>query len=136
MFGSVDAMEAPVSMRVSFAPTSVSEVRGRLAEWMAQAGARVEAVEDAKVVASELVGNAVRHAQPIAQDHILVEWRMEDRGVELAVSDGGSPTRPRRVHATATALSGRGMTIVDQLAVAWWADREPTQSTVHAVLSL
>ena len=95
-----------------------------------------DAIEDARVIISELVANAVRHARPLSDGHILVTWTMADSGVELAVTDGGSSTRPRNVNAPSTATAGRGMAIVETLARDWWTEHTPCRTTVHAVLKV
>ena len=85
---------------------------------------------------SELVANSVRHAQPLPDGQIHVSWTLEDRGLQLSVTDGGSGTRPRNVHAPSSALAGRGMAIVEMLAQDWWTERTGSRSTVHALLHL
>ena len=57
-----------------------------------------------------------------------------------AVSGSPSPTvaactRPRALHASSSALAGRGMAIVEVLAMEWWAEQSPSRTTVHALLS-
>jgi serine/threonine-protein kinase RsbW len=115
------SVRAPVSLRLPFAASSVAVARQRLKDWMTEHEGPHDAVEDARVVISELVANAVRHARPMA-----------DSGVELAVTDGGSPTRPHHVQAPPTATAGRGMAIVETLAHEWWTERTPSRTTVHA----
>jgi len=128
------SVQAPMSMRLPFSPASVSVARQRLKVWMTQAGGSREHVEDARVVISELVANSVRHAQPLPDGQILVAWTFTGRGVDLAVTDGGSGTRPRNVHAPSSALAGRGMAIVETLAQDWWTERSGSRQTVHALL--
>lgn len=133
---SLRAGRAPVTLRVPFVASSVSVARQRLKTWLVDGGVRREVVDDARVIISELVGNSVRHAQPLAGGDIVVSWAVSDRGLQISVTDGGSGTRPRKVNASSSALAGRGMAIVETLADSWWADRTRTSSTVHAVLSL
>ncbi len=133
---SLRAGRAPVTLRVPFAASSVSVARQQLKTWLVDSGVRRELVDDARVVISELVGNSVRHAQPLADGDIVVSWAVTDRGLQISVTDGGSGTRPRKVNASSSALAGRGMAIVETLADSWWADRTRTSSTGHAVLSL
>lgn len=133
---SLRAGRAPVTMRVPFAASSVSVARQRLMTWLVDSGVRREAVDDARVVISELVGNSVRHAQPLSHGDIEVSWAVDDLGLQISVTDGGSGTRPRKVNASSSALAGRGMAIVETLADSWWADRTRSTSTVHAILSL
>jgi serine/threonine-protein kinase RsbW len=126
---------APVTLRVPFAASSVSVARQQLKGWMAEDGCAAEDIDDARLVISELVANSIRHAQPLPDGNILVHWEAQPDGLEITVTDGGSGTRPRKVNAPSSALAGRGMAIVDSLALAWWADRSGTRASVHAILA-
>lgn len=128
------SVRTSITLRLPFTPSSASVARQRLQAWMSQHGESREAVEDARVVISELVANSVRHAQPLSDGQIHVSWALEPRGVQLAVTDGGSSTRPRAVRAPSSALAGRGMAIVECLAEEWWTERTGSRSTVHALL--
>ncbi len=129
-----NAVRTPETMRLPFSPSSVSVARHRLKSWMSDLGGSNEAIEDARVVISELVANSVRHAQPLADGHILVALSPEDDAVQVSVTDGGGGTRPRNVHASTSALAGRGMAIVEVLSEKWWTERSGSRSTVHALL--
>jgi serine/threonine-protein kinase RsbW len=133
---SLRAGRAPVTMRVPFAASSVAVVRQRLRDWLRDLDVPREAVEDARVVVSELVANSVRHAQPLPDGNILVSWDMVHRGLQVSVTDGGGSTRPRTLHTASSALAGRGMAIVESLAVEWWPEHSRSRSTVHAILAL
>jgi len=133
------AVDAPITMRLPFAAASVAVARQRLQTWVREMGGSREAVEDARIVISELVGNSVRHARPLPDGEILVTWALSeraDRTVEVSVTDGGSGTRPRKVHAPSSALAGRGMALVECLAQDWWTERSGSRSTVHARLKV
>jgi anti-sigma regulatory factor (Ser/Thr protein kinase) len=130
------SVPVPITMSLPFAPLSVSVARRRLKTFMNEAGGSGEAVEDARVVISELVANSVRHARPLSDGQIHVSWVLEDRGLQLSVTDGGSGTRPRTVNAPSSALAGRGMAIVGILSQDWWTERTSSRSTVHALLHL
>lgn len=123
-----------MTLRVPFAASSVAVARHTLQDWLNQAATRTDAVDDALIVVSELVANSVRHAQPLPDGEVVVSWQLEPRGLRVSVTDGGSGTRPRTVHAPASALAGRGMAIVENLAVTWWSDKRQARSTVHAIL--
>jgi anti-sigma regulatory factor (Ser/Thr protein kinase) len=133
---STRAKHAPVTLRVPFAASSVALARKHLKSWLTEYGAPRDVIEDGRVVLSELVANSIRHAEPLADGTLLITWKLERRGLQMSVSDGGSPTRPRKVNAPSSALAGRGMAIVESLCVAWWADKTRSQSTVHAILEL
>jgi serine/threonine-protein kinase RsbW len=133
---SSSSVRAPITMRLPFTPSSVSVARQRLKFWMDEHGTPGEAVEDARVVISELVANSVRHARPLSDGQIHVSWTLEPRGLQLSVTDGGSGTQPRTLHASSSALAGRGMAIVEVLAQEWWSEQSPSRTTVHALLSV
>ena len=80
---SLRAGRAPVTLRVPFAASSVSVARQKLKTWLVDSGVRREVVDDARVVISELVGNSVRHAQPLADGDIVVSWAVDDRGLQI-----------------------------------------------------
>lgn len=125
-----------VNMRVPFDPASAALVRDELRAWLTQQGTDEDTVEDARLIASELVGNALRHATPLETGVVLVGWRAEDGRLAFEVSDGGGPTLPQQRVASSEEIGGRGLQIVSALADRWWVDRVPGGTTVHAVLPL
>ena len=129
------AVRAPITMRLPFSASSVSVARQNLKNWLTENGGDQESIEDARVIISELVANSVRHAQPLSDGSILVSWTVEDGGVQVSVTDGGSGTRPRNMHAPSSALAGRGMAIVEILSQRWWTERSGCRSTVHALIN-
>lgn len=133
---SVRPERAPVTVRVPFAASSVAVARQQLTGWMRANGCGRDAIEDGRVVISELVGNAVRHAQPLSDGTILISWVRERAYLRLSVTDGGGPSRPHTMHASTSALSGRGMAIVEALAGEWWAEQTRTRSTIHTRIPL
>jgi anti-sigma regulatory factor (Ser/Thr protein kinase) len=116
------------------APASVAVARQRLTADLDAAGVVGAAVGDAVLVVSELVSNAIRHAQPLPGARVQVAWAVDDGTVEVAVSDGGAPTRPYPAHASVSALGGRGLDIVEYLARTWGVRADPQGLTVWAVL--
>ena len=99
IFGMSAPLKGPVSMSIPFAPESASHVRKALESWLDHRGSNPERVEEARLVATELVGNAVRHAKPLSNGTVLVRWREEDSALALSVCDGGGPTEPEAVEA-------------------------------------
>ena len=116
------------------APASVAVARQRLTADLDAAGVVDAAVGDAVLVVSELLSNAIRHAQPLPGARVQVAWAVDDGTVEVAVSDGGAPTRPYPAHASVSALGGRGLDIVEYLARTWGVRADPQGLTVWAVL--
>ena len=117
------------------APASVAVARQRLTADLDAAGIVHAAVGDAALVVSELLSNAIRHARPLPGASFQVAWAVEDGSVEVAVSDGGAPTRPHPAHASVSSLGGRGLDIVEYLARTWGVRTDSAGLTVWAVLA-
>ena len=134
--GMTAPLQGPVSMSVPFTPQSAGSVRAALASWLDHRGSAPEVVEEARLVATELVGNAVRHASPLRNGTVLVRWQEEDSTLVLSVCDGGGQTRPEQVEAAPYDVRGRGLKIVDALSSRWWVERTSHLHTVYVRLAL
>ena len=127
----------PVTLRVPFQAPSASLVRQELRVWLEDKGFKGETVDDARVVISELVGNSVRHAAPLPVNDIAVSWCLDNDDLVISVSDGGSEsTIPHPVVATQSAISGRGLSIVEALVERWWVEDDRGRTTVHVRIPL
>ena len=126
----------PMSLDLPFSPESASVARRQLVEWMRTLGAGDETSDDARLVVSELVGNSVRHARPLADGTMHVAWTSSGADLDIAVTDGGAVTLPRRVEAGLSDLAGRGLAIVEALATKWWIETSQSRTTVHALLDV
>lgn len=93
------------------------------------------AIDDAVLVVSELLSNALRHAHPLPSGQIRVSWHWTEEHVEVAVSDGGAATEPRAGRPTLSSLGGRGLGIVEYLASTWGVRHEGDITTVWAVVT-
>jgi serine/threonine-protein kinase RsbW len=126
----------PMALDLPFSPESAAIARQQLIEWMAGLDAPAAHRDDARLVVSELVGNAVRHARPLADGTMQVAWVASPTAIDIAVTDGGARTTPERVEASVSDLAGRGLAIVETLAARWWVESTRSRTTVHAVLAL
>jgi two-component sensor histidine kinase len=99
-------------------------------------------VDDAALVISELVGNAVRHGAPLTGGGIRVAWTVTDSLVRVEVADGGrGPLRheviePRPGGGSADAENGRGLAIVALLTTSWGSAFDSTSAVVWADVAL
>jgi anti-sigma regulatory factor (Ser/Thr protein kinase) len=132
----LSAESDPMTLELPFTPESAAIARRQLVAWLGDHQAQDECVDDARLVISELVGNSVRHARPLADGTMQVAWIAGPQSIEVAVTDGGALTAPERVDAGVSDLAGRGLSIVETLADRWWVESSRSRTTVHAVLSL
>lgn len=115
-------------------PSSVATVRKRLCDELRAAGVYEDVADDAAVILSELISNALRHARPLPSGTIRVAWTRQDDVLRLSVSDGGATTEPRRARTALSSLGGRGLGIVDTLADRWGVRHDDEGTTVWATL--
>jgi anti-sigma regulatory factor (Ser/Thr protein kinase) len=115
-------------------PASVAVARRRLTADLLAVGIFSPAVCDVALVISELLSNAIRHAQSLPGSRVQLTWNVAGASVEVTVSDGGSPTRPRPTHASLSAAGGRGLGIVERLSRTWGVRSGDFGLTVWAVL--
>ncbi|MFI7574378.1 ATP-binding protein [Micromonospora sp. NPDC049497] len=91
---------------------------------------------DLVAVLAELVGNAVRHADPLPGGVIRVSWRLgaspDGQRILLRVTDGGAGAGPKIRAADPEAADGRGLHIVSGLASRWGVERDGLGQSVWA----
>jgi len=112
----------------------VREARRRVAAELAGRGVPREVVEDARVVVSELLGNALRHARPGRSGEIELRLTVDEDRIRLAVVDGGSATLPTLRTPPELSTTGRGLSIVRTLTCEWGVREAETGNTVYGVL--
>jgi two-component sensor histidine kinase len=111
-------------MLVRHEPASASAVRREITLDLDLHGVPPERIDEVALVASELIGNAVRHCDATERNELDVNWTVGTEAVLLSVEDA-SDALPVLRQAPADAPSGRGLTIVQALTSAWGV--EPTQ---------
>lgn len=95
---------------------------------------------DVIAVLAELVGNAIRHAEPLPGGVVRVAWRLRVEGgcefVTVRVTDNGAAQRMPALRAVgAEAVDGRGLRIVVALADRWGMERDGLGQSVWAELT-
>ncbi len=128
--------EQAQSWTVPFSPTSVRDVRDTISVTLRRHGVAPTVIEDAQVVVSELLGNALRHARPLPNGVLRVGLEIDDLTIRLSVIDGGSATLPTLLSPPTLALGGRGLSIVRNLTRDWGVLETRGGNTVFGILNL
>ena len=108
---------------VDHAPSSAAEARREVGADLTSRGVPAAVVDDAELVVSELIGNAVRYARPLPGNVLRVAWEVAAGSLLLKVTDGGSSQSPHFRDAGPSDIRGRGLAIVDAVARKWGVDR-------------
>ncbi|MBE3001805.1 ATP-binding protein [Nocardiopsis sp. HNM0947] len=138
--------EVERNVTLPYVPSSVTGARKLLQSDLTGIGLGDDRVDDASLVLSELVSNALRHAAPLPapdEDTVGVAWRAgidpasgSSGWVEISVRDGGSSSMPRVARPSVSGLGGRGLGIVQALAGRWGTEMDGDTTTVWAVLEI
>jgi anti-sigma regulatory factor (Ser/Thr protein kinase) len=111
-------------------------VRKSVSAVLVQAGADESVAFDASLIASELVGNAVRHAPALPSGHLVVNWDLTGTAYTISVTDGGGIRELSLPTSTVWDTSGRGLSIVAAIADSWGVTPGEGSTTVWARGSL
>jgi anti-sigma regulatory factor (Ser/Thr protein kinase) len=111
-------------------------VRRSVAAVLKQAGASESAALDASLIASELIGNAVRHAPALPSGQLLVAWELSGSDYTVSVTDGGDTHELAVQKTSAWDTSGRGLGIIAAIADDWGVTPGAGTTTVWAKGSL
>ena len=106
--------EARVSTVLTKSLTSVGAARRFVRDVLVNRGVDWEIVHAVELLTSELVTNALRHAR--AADELVID--LDARRVRVEVSDP-TPETPSPRPLDPTAISGRGLAVVQAMASAW-----------------
>jgi anti-sigma regulatory factor (Ser/Thr protein kinase) len=132
--GAAHARDGPgrAPLEVPHERTGVGVARHTVADQLTAVGLREASCDDALLVLSELVSNAVTHAAPLPNGRITVGWTVLDDALHLEITDGGSVTRPQASVAALFSGSGRGLDIVRTICRAWGVTEGERSVTVWA----
>lgn len=125
------------SVLVPHAALSAALARRCLVRDLAALDVSAAVVDDAALVVTELVANAVRHGPAAADGAIRVDWDVADGLLRLEVSAGGpGPGSGLAVSpvGTSDAESGRGLGIVAALSTGWGVRPSASGNAVWAEL--
>jgi anti-sigma regulatory factor (Ser/Thr protein kinase) len=125
----MDGGEQQLETTLPAEPGSAPRARATVAEHSRAWGFGEELCDDATLIVTELVANAIRHAGTT----IELRLRRIPEGLRLEVSDGS----PRPVRPASPSLldeGGRGLALVDALATHYGVEGHPTGKTVWVEL--
>ena len=112
-------------------PASVRVGRQFAARTLTEWDVPPEPIQDAVMIVSELVTNAICHGRP------PVRLRLRKARGEVAIEvDDGDVSIPRERRPTLDSLNGRGLGIVSALSRHWTADATGTGKTVCSVIAV
>lgn len=118
-------MTAQSSLTLPAALRSVRRARAFLRDCCAEYRIDDELCDDAVLLGSELVTNAVLHGR----SEVRVDVLRNGRRLHVSVHDENS-RHPARVRDDPDALDGRGLALVASLAASWGVDDDPTGKAV------
>jgi serine/threonine-protein kinase RsbW len=110
------------TVRLPFAPSTPGIVRTRLAGFLTVHRESNEVIDDALIVISEMIANAVSHGQPGDDGTIEISWAIKNSLLELSVLDAGEGGSLAPIDFDEDSLSGRGLSIISRVADRWWVD--------------
>lgn len=112
------------AVHLPFTSRSLRTARQELRSFATRHGLRATVADDAVVVLGELAANAVRHGAPRPDGMFEVRWELRTDTLLLSVLDGGHSGTVHVMRVDHSAVSGRGLAIVDRLAERWWIERD------------
>ena len=125
-------VDSSASVAVPHERTGVRIARHAFADQLDRLGVAPEDRDDAMLVLSELVSNAVKHAAPLPSGEIRVRWEVADDLLHIEITDGGAGTRPHASVAALSSLGGRGLDIVRTVSTKWGVTEGEDSVTVWA----
>lgn len=112
----------------------VRAARHAFADQLSSKGVDDAVRDDAVLVLSELVTNAIKHAAPLPSGEINVRWSIQDECLHMEITDGGAVTRPHAGVVDSSSLGGRGLDIVRTVSDQWGVHEDHDCVTVWADL--
>jgi anti-sigma regulatory factor (Ser/Thr protein kinase) len=108
-----------VVVELAFGPDGVRQARSAVREHAE--GMSADVVDNAELMVSELVTNAVLHGAPDVRLTVVAE----EGALSVEVTDGSSRLPRTSAPSAMDDSSGRGLEIIELLSVAWGVDVDP-----------
>jgi len=114
---------ATIRLQLDFGPAAAAEARAAVG--LLEGRADPDALDDVRLLVSEVVTNAVRHSGSPAGTLIDLEIAARGDDVRVEVVDSGNGFAPRPRATGQSQASGWGLHLVDRLARRWGVERSP-----------
>ena len=108
-------------MSLPAGPTAATTARCEVTRRLSQRGS-IGALEDVRLLLTELVTNALRHSAATPEDEIGVWAKLDDGTVRIEVHDPGGDGEVER-RAPGARGGGYGLFLVDRLTSRWGVER-------------
>ncbi len=123
------------NVRLRFHPTAAGAARLHVTEFLSSHNLPPGVIDDARLVVSELVANAVQHGKPSPDGFLNLAWEIESDNLVLSVEDGGDqPVKQREPDLES--VDGRGLHIVESLSKSWTVQRTAGTTMVCASIEI
>jgi anti-sigma regulatory factor (Ser/Thr protein kinase) len=111
-----------VSERLEGGPAAAAAARGLLSDLLGSS-TPADALHDVQLLTTELVSNAVRHADVDETRTIGLDVAVAAGCVRVAVTDAGGQTHPRIQDLDPMVPGGMGLYLVEQISTRWGVER-------------
>lgn len=131
----VNVLKTRDTICLPFVLSTPGVARTRLAAFLTVHRASSAVIDDALIVISEMIANAVSHGEPNSSGMIEISWAIAGDLLELSVQDAGEAGSLEPIDFDEDSLSGRGLSIINRVADRWWVDMT-SGTRVNAELAL
>ncbi|HPU13666.1 MAG TPA: ATP-binding protein [Aeromicrobium sp.] len=115
-------MDSHDVVRLPFESSTPSIARTKLAAFLTVNRAEPRLIDNALIVLSEMIANAVAHGTPDVDGTMEIGWNLDSRRLELSVRDAGRDTNLTPRPFDEDSLGGRGLSIISRVADTWSVD--------------
>lgn len=109
-------------VRLPFESSTPGIARTKLAAFLTLNRTPLDVIDNALIVLSEMIANAVSHGTPDADGTMEISWSIIDGHLLLSVRDSGRGTDIVPRPFDEDSLGGRGLSIISRVADKWSVD--------------
>lgn len=109
-------------VRLPFESSTPNIARTKLAAFLTLNRTDLCVIDNALIVLSEMIANAVSHGTPDSDGTMEISWKIDGELLELSVRDAGRGTDLRPRPFDDDSLGGRGLSIISRVADRWSVD--------------